>query len=100
MHDPSKMTKYSGRMIMRDETAMAEIEVRAESLDKYHFFLRVPTEDITPFVKAGQIGNIPQAWKFPSEGGPKYVIGASSDDQYFYFYVETEDQTRTRITKF
>lgn len=97
--DPAKMTKFSATVPMRDDTMMVEIDVRAESLDKYHFFVRVPVEDITPFIKAGKIGNIPQAWKFPSEGEAKYVVGSSADDQYFYFYVETEDQTRTRITK-
>lgn len=100
MEDFSQMQKYKGKTIMRDDLMKVEVEVRIESLDKYHFFMKVPVEDIKPFIDAEKIGNLPWAWSFPTKGGPSRVIGSSTDGEFFYFYVETEEQTRTRITRF
>lgn len=75
---------------------MGTVPVDVELIDSYNFFLRVPTEQITPKHEDGTITNIPQNWQFPGDE-PKNVIGCSTDGTHFIFYVETDTQTRTRV---
>lgn len=51
MHDPLTMQKFVGKLMIRDRGNNQILTVQGESLDKFHFFFRVPLTEIPPFVE-------------------------------------------------
>jgi len=81
-----------------DRATGNSVPVTIQNLDLYRFFLRVKIEELKPhYMDSNTLKNFPSNWQIQGIE-PLNVIGSSTDGEFFIFYVETEAQTRARIT--
>jgi len=83
---------------LRDRVTGNQVSITVQNIDLYRFFLRTRIDELKPhYLENGSITNNAANWQI-MDVEPLNVIGSSHDGEFFYFYVETETQTKARVT--